>query len=157
MKEPVKEPVNETGNEPKKELTELEKLRAQRHAFTQERDAKQQAHDAAIALEVERRAFEAEQALAKFEDEHGADCVELVQCRLGATIVKKPSQILFRNFQETGKPTANSFEKFVRPCLLYPTIPEWERFIKEQPAHLTDCAHTISRLAGVEYKERVAK
>lgn len=149
MKTPESEPV--------KELTELEKLQARRAAFAAEREAKKAAIDAAEAVERERRAFEEDEALAKAQDELGFDAVELVPSLVGATIVKKPSQVLYRNFQETGKPTANSFEKLVRPCLVYPTVAQWERIIKEQPAALTDCANAVSRLAGVGHKERTEK
>jgi len=139
------------------QLSPLEEVRAKRAALAKAREEKAAAAAETLALVKEQRALAEETALAEAQDKHGEDAVELVPSANGAIIVHKPSQVLFRNFQESGKITSVLSDKVVRACLCYPTLPEYESIIKERPGALKEAIDAVCRLAGVEYGKRVEK
>lgn len=106
-------------------------------------------------IESEERAIRDREALAKAEVEHGpvGRKLAVVRSAVGDVIVKRSNPLHFRRFQDSGKTTTDELERLVRPCLVYPDAPTFDRWLDEQPALMLRCADAICVLAGVRAKE----
>jgi hypothetical protein len=113
------------------------------------------AGEAAAQLAEEKLNLANEQAVEAAEIEHGpvGTKIALVHTSLGVVIVKRPHVATFRKFQDRGKTESKYLLEYVRPCLVYPTLPEYERICDEEPATLARCASALHTLAGVRLEE----
>lgn len=136
---------------------ELADLRAKREALAAERQKRHEDEAAAAELEAAKRALADEEAIDAAEREHGARKVAVVQTECGAVIVKRPHVNTFRKFQDKGSTDSAAQEALVRPCLVYPTVFEFERICSEQPATLQQVASAVIRLAGFRVEDVTAK
>jgi hypothetical protein len=133
----------------------LAELRARRKQLDDEADAGAAERLMLEQIEVEERAIRDREALAKAEADHGpvGKKIAVVQTAVGDVIVKRSNPLHFRRFQDAGKTTSDELERLVRPCVVYPDIPTFERWLEEQPAALLRCANAICELAGIRTKE----
>jgi len=106
--------------------------------------------DKALAeeLEAEERALKEEQALEKLVEQYGAKKLAKVDTDLGAVILLRSAPAAFNRLQEQDFKVEN-VRQMVTPCVKYPTIPEFEEMLREQPGILFGCANAIAHLAGV--------
>lgn len=128
---------------------ELAALRARRAELEAQREAKNELTDAE-ALELERRAVADAEALLAAIDEHGRVDVDIavVETTIGNVIVKRASRARFQRFQDEGKFDYKHVAKLVEPCVVYPDAAGFAAMLDRQPAIMTACGNTISRLAG---------
>jgi len=136
---------------------QLAAIRLQRQALAEAREARQQPTEAEL-LAIEQRELAAEQALEKFEQEYGrvGRAIEIVRSDVGSVIVKRPHMATYRKFQDDARDTTSA-EKLVRPCVLYPSKPEFDRMVEELPFLLVRCADAVCTLAGVRKEDVRAK
>lgn len=143
------------------EAQKLADVKERRSKLEKERAELSARKEAAEAVAVEERMLVEDEAFAKAQDEFGEEAVARVETRLGAIVLKKPSDILYRNWTETspkkGGLTFNHCHKLVFPCLVYPTSAMFEHICKEQPATMNACADEVCLLAGVGFEGRLAK
>lgn len=143
------------------EAQKLADVKERRAQLGKERSEQSARKEAAAALAVEERKLAEDEAFAKAQDEFGEDAVARIETRLGAIIVKKPADILYRNWTETapkkGGYTFNYLHKLVFPCLVYPTAAMFDHICKEQPATMGTCADEVCTLAGIGFEDRLAK
>jgi hypothetical protein len=143
------------------EAQKLADVRERRAKLEKERAELSARKAAAEALVIEERKLAEDEAFAKAQDDFGEDAVARIATRLGAVIVKKPADILYRNWTETapkkGGYTFNHLHKLVFPCLVYPTAAMFDHICKEQPATMGTCADEVCALAGIGFEERLAK
>lgn len=149
--------VSEAVDAPVVAATPLELARKKREEFEAARELTLKAREDELETKRELQELEDLQAFADAQDTYGIDCVELVPSLYGAVVVKRPTKVLYDNWQETGKPTANSMMKLVGPCLVYPSRERFDTLAEAQPALIGHASDAIARLAGVAYKKRVAK
>lgn len=136
---------------------ELADLRAQREALAAERAKRLELEEAEAQLDAAKRELADEQAIDAAEREHGARRVAMVHTDCGVVIVKRPHVNTFRKFQDRGSTDSAAQEALVRPCLVHPTVFEFERICGEQPATLQQVASAVIRLAGFRADDVTAK
>ena len=103
------------------------------------------------------RAASDERALYEAEAEHGARKIGTVATDLGLIIVKRANPILFKRFQDSESVKTEDLEKLVRPCVVHPTMREYDAIIEELPAALVRVADRVMYLAGVRAKDTGGK
>ena len=137
--------------------SQLAAIRAKRAALAEAREARSAPTDAEL-LATEQRALADDEALDKLEAEYGkvGRAIQIVRSDVGAVIVKRPHMAVFRRFQDDPKDTT-ALEKLVRPCVLHPSKPEFDRMCEELPFLLQQCADAVVVLAGVRTEETRAK
>lgn len=136
---------------------ELADLRAQREQLELERSKRREQEDLDAELDAAKRALADEQAIDTAEREHGARKVAVVRTDCGVVIVKRPHVNTFRKFQDKGSTDSAAQDALVRPCLVHPTVFEFERICGEQPATLGQVASAVIRLAGFRAEDVAAK
>lgn len=138
-------------NDPRVE--ELKALRARRLALEAEAEERNAKLDDELGRE--RRAVSDAEALNKAIDEHGAldRVIGKVETDFGLVIVKRASATRFRKFQDDGEVKTQNIERFVRPCVVHPTLSEFDAWCEDQPFILVRCSNTIARLNGVRKEE----
>lgn len=77
--------------------------------------------------------------------------------RLGLVIVKRATDSHFKAYQEDPKFSFEATDAFVRRCVEYPTIGQYDAIIKELPGLVVDLSIEINKLMGVLAAERVKK
>lgn len=119
----------------------------------------EESSDAALLRQVEREEREAMEAelLAKFEAEHGKQCVGSIDTDLGMVIVKRANAVLFKRFQDSGEVKSIDLEKLVRPCVIHPSADRFDAMCDAQPAILNRAADRVATLAGVRARELSGK
>lgn len=137
----------------------LGELRAKRRALESAREARAVERASTDAIAAEERAIADEEAIAAAETEHGEvdKKIRIVRTPAGTVIVKRPNNVLFRKFADQGKSDVDDLERLARPCIVYPTIDQFDRMLTDQPAILIDVANAVTYLAGVRTKEHAAK
>jgi hypothetical protein len=135
------------------EAAELRALMAKRARLAEEREAR---HSLSTAeqLVVAKRALEADEALAKAEEQYGKRAVGIVRVddeRDGrAIIVKRPNMTMFKRWIDAPKEDkGKEVEKLVRPSRLYPDAEAFDALVEELPFLMTRCADMCITLAGV--------
>jgi hypothetical protein len=138
-------PANETPEE-----RELRELRARRTALQAQRTTKEDASALQAEIAKERRAIRDEEALSKAIDEHGPVGKQLatVETDLGMVILRRPSALKFRRFQDKGSFSTEDVTALVRPCVLWPSAGELDVILDDLPATLTRLASAVVALAG---------
>jgi hypothetical protein len=133
---------------------ELAALRARRAELEAARERKAELTDVE-QLEQERRAVADAEALLAAIDEHGRVDIDIaiVDTTIGNVIVKRASRARFQRFQDEGKFDFKAVSKLVEPCVVYPDAAGFAAMLERQPAIMTACGNTISRLAGVKRDE----
>lgn len=140
----------------------LEELQDKRKALLEAREERQKLtpeEQVAIA----ERVLAAEEALDALEAKEGKIGVHIQIVRIDddndgrAIILKRPIMQVFRRYQDSGKTDSEDLEKLVRPCLLYPTKPEFEQIIKDLPFVLHRCSNVVATLAGVRREDVAGK
>jgi len=132
-------------------------LNAQREQIALRRQQRADEEERVQKLAEAERALRDEEAVDAAEQEHGAKKIAVVQTDLGVVIVKRPHVATFRKFQDKGSTDSESLEKLVRPCLVYPKLPEFELICSELPATLLRVANAVTMLAGVRTEELAGK
>lgn len=136
------------------ELTEAAKqlraLRAQRAELQAARETLEADALEAAALEREQRALADEQALGRLVAEHGAIGVKLqtVETDRGLVVVQRPHALKWRRFQDRGSFTVDDVTALVRPCVVHPSLAEFDLLLDELPATLSRIASAVVELAG---------
>ena len=133
----------------------LTALKAERAELEAAREAKLVEREASDELEREERAIRELKALEKLEEEHGPigkkwDRVDTFE---GMICVKRPHPATWKKFAELDKVKSEDADRFVRPCRIYPDVPEFNRLIEEEPAALIRCATKCCELAGLRRSE----
>lgn len=116
-----------------------------------------EADELADEVAAEERALKEEQALDKLVEQHGAKKLAKVDTPMGAVILLRPSAVAFNQFQEHDGVKVANVRQFVLPCVKYPTLPEFEEMIREQPGTLFACANALNHLAGVRKDQLAGK
>lgn len=139
--------------------SELERVRAARAAIARAREQREAIEAPHRKLAEEELALKNEQAIELAEQEHGlaGKKIAIVGTDLGVVIVKRPHAALFKRFQDRGKTSSKELDELVRPCLVYPTVTEYERICDELPATLLHIADAVSGLAGVRAEHIAGK
>lgn len=130
---------------------ELAKAKAKRAEIVDRRAARNELLEAEQAIALELRQAADEEAIDEAEQEHGLLGVKIdrVDTECGVVIVKRPNHLIFKRFQELGRTKSEDFVKLVHPCLVHPSVSEFERYCEEQPATLLRTADAVATLAGV--------
>lgn len=132
------------------QVDRLTALRAAKKIREEAEELRAQAREIALLEQEEAAAEQLEHA----EAEHGEGRVSLVMSDpdVGFVIVKAPALPTFRKFTDAGEKAQNSasFESLVRPCVVYPSLKEFDEINKLKPAVLVDCANAVCKLAGVK-------
>jgi hypothetical protein len=68
-------------------------------------------------------------------------------------IVRRPHPVAFKAFQDLERVTVEETEKLVRPCVVFPELPEYDRIADEFPGVVSTVAVRVSALAGVRKAE----
>jgi hypothetical protein len=142
---------------------ELEVRLAAARAKRDELEAKRAERDATRAklAEVEKAEREAKEAevLDRLECEHGPvnEKIRPVYTPGGLIVVKRAQSILVRRYMDHGKADSESWDKLVRPCVLYPEKAEFNRIVEDYPASLQKCADAVCWLAGWGRKDLEGK
>lgn len=147
-----------TGNNPDTELAELESIRAKRQALAEAREARA-LPTVGESLALEKRALADDEALDRLEQEHGriGTVIQIVRSNVGGVIVRRPHMAVFRRFQDEGKRDMEAIDRLVRPCVLYPSKPEFDRMCEELPFLMQLVADAVVTLAGVRIDDVKAK
>lgn len=111
------------------------------------------------AVEAAELAARNESALADAEAAHGplGRKIAAVDTDLGVVILKRPNHLLFRKFQDTGEATFEGVYRLVRPCLVYPDVETFDRWLEEQSGILARCGGAVATLAGIRAKDLAGK
>lgn len=160
--------ANMSGPMPKQPLTpaideaarqRIAELRAQRFALEQARNDRESQASATEQLAAEERGLLDDQALDAAIEKHGpvGQQIALVKTRLGTIILKRSNATLFKRYIDKGKFDTDDLDKLTRPCLVHPTVAEFDRIILELPATLTRCADRVAVLAGFRKDEIAGK
>jgi hypothetical protein len=132
-------------------------MRAKRAEIEARRAARESERAQSDEMQRESRALALAEALEKAEIEHGAigRKIAVVETSEGSVIVKRAPAALFHRFQEQIAKEVSILEcqKLVRPCVVFPSMAEFEILIAEQPAVINACVNEIQRLAGVRMGE----
>lgn len=154
MNQPAKPQLVDTSAD-----SELARVRAERAKLLEQREARLRAGEAAQRLADEKLALANEQAVEAAEQEIGAVGVKIavVNTVLGVVILKRPHAATFRKFQDRGKTDSKYLYELVKPCLVYPSLADFELVCDELAATLLRCADAVSGLAGVRAEELSGK
>ncbi len=134
----------------------LDALREQRAALAEQAAARlEPSIDEQIALEE--RALLDDQKFADAQIQHGARAVKLIRTEAGGIIVRRPHISAFRKFQDTGNLNSDATEEFVKSCLLHPSKPEFDKYLREAPGALVKIASVCVELAGFRSDEQRSK
>lgn len=128
--------------EPKRQVSELHRMREEREAKLAERRAKQKA-------EAEAKELAELKALDEAEQKYGEDCVKLVQTAAGGVIVKKPDPIIYDRFQDKSNPKSKDFKELLYKCRVYPSADRLDQMLQDFPAVLAKACSGVFELAGV--------
>lgn len=133
----------------------LARIRAERAAIQKRRQEREQSRVSNDELEAAKRELEHEQALEQFEEQFGpvGEKIAVVKTRLGNIILRASNHTKFRRFQDKESMSMDDLDALVRPCVLHPTLSEFDLILKELPATLPRCANSIAVLAGVRAEE----
>jgi hypothetical protein len=137
----------------------LEVARLERDRLAKERASRDSRRALTEKLADEERDLKNEQAIDAAEQEHGDVGTKLatVYTRSGVVIVKRAHSAAFRRFQDVGKQTTTECEKLLRPCLVYPDPPTFDKWADAEPAIILRTANAICTLAGVRTDEAAGK
>lgn len=116
-----------------------------------------EADELAAEVAAEERALKEETALQQLVEQHGAAKLAKVDTPMGAVILLRPTAAAFNRFQEYETFKVEHAKQLVLPCVKYPTIPEFEEILREQPGTLIVCATAINHLAGVRKEQLSGK
>ena len=108
-----------------------------------------EAEELAAEVAAEERALKEEQALADLVEKHGAKKLAKVDTDLGAVILLRSAPAAYNRFAEKTEFKVEDVKQLVLPCVKYPSIPEFEEMLREQPGTLFVCANALAHLAGV--------
>lgn len=149
-----------TTNNPSPETTgdgqaQLKALKAQRAALVAERERLNEAAELAKEIAAEERAIRDEAALQDAIAKYGALGVHVasVQTDLGIVILRRPSALKFRRFQDKGSFSWDDVSGLVRPCVVWPAVGELDTILDDLPATLTRLASAVVTLAGQRSEE----
>jgi hypothetical protein len=104
-------------------------------------------------IAAEERGLADDKRFAELQQEYGARSVKLIRTSAGAIVVRRPHIAAFRKFQDTGNLNSDATEEFVKSCLLHPSKPEFDKFMREQPGALVKIASVCVELAGFRSEE----
>jgi len=79
--------------------------------------------------------------------------VDYVETTLGMIILRRPSALKFRRFQDKGSFSTDDVGGLVRPCVVHPTPSELDTILDELPATLTRLGSKVVTLAGQRSEE----
>lgn len=147
------------------ELTEIRKKLAELAERKLQRDLE---YDAKRVVETQKRELLDEEAISAAEEKYGRSIeygerliegrkIALVRTDLGVVIVKRPNQVLFKRFQDSGESSWDELDKLVRPCLVHPDSATFDRYLEEQPGIFGRVANAVATLAGIRMKEIAGK
>lgn len=80
-----------------------------------------------------------------------------VNTRLGVILVKAPSDIHYKKFQEDPKFDFDALESYVAPCVFYPSQGEFAKIVKELPGVLAELVIHLNALMGERKAEQAKK
>lgn len=139
-----------------------ERLKKARERKAQAEAAREKLAEAqASELEVKRAEVEAEDAEAVLaaEQEHGAqgDKIGVINTPLGCVIVKRPSEIRFKQFQDNDKTDSSTMDQLIYSCLVYPNPAQLGHLFSEYPAKRVAVANVAVYLAGARKEDLLGK
>lgn len=114
------------------------------------------ANDARTEAESAEREVADLEALLKLRIEHG-DELGTLETDLGLIVVRRPSSVEFRKFQDKGKFDSQSTEMLVRPCVLHPSKVAVDSMLNARPGILVELADLVVGLAQARSKAREGK
>jgi hypothetical protein len=77
--------------------------------------------------------------------------------RLGVVLLKRPTDIKYKAFQEDPKFDFDSLEAYVAPCVIHPKAPEFAALYRELPGVLADLVIRLNALMGERRAEQAKK
>lgn len=135
-------------------LIRLADLAAKRDALQRARDERAK-FTPEEQLAIAERALAADEKLDALEQEHGRVGKAIAIVRIDddadgrAVIVKRPNMTQFRKFQDSSTNTSKDIDLLVRPCVLWPSLPEYDQLVNELPFLTKRVADAVTTLAGV--------
>lgn len=134
---------------------QLEHIRRRRKELEQAR-AKRAEPTVAELLAVEERELHADEAFEKAQLELGHKRVEIVRSEAGSVVIKRPMLAVYRRYQDEGEANHKTLRKLVEPCVVHPSLAEFDQMLEQLPHLLNRVADAVARLAGVT-REEIAK
>src|SRR5262245_57497811 len=134
-------------------MKDIEERRAAAEARLKAAEEKRAAHaksEELLALEkLEREATEAE-ALADAEAQYGAvdEEIKVVRGPRGIVIVKRPPYVAVKRFHDVGKFSVEAKDKLGRPCVVYPSLAEYNKLASDDVSVVVAVADAAAWLAG---------
>lgn len=134
---------------------QLEALRAERAELARRREQREQRLEALAELEREQRALDDERALDEMVEKYGPvdKAICTVETDAGLIILRRPTSLKFRRFQDKGSFASDDVLAFVRPCVLHPASAAFESILDELPATLTRLANALVTVCGQRTEE----
>jgi hypothetical protein len=134
----------------------IKKAREDRAAFDRQREEREELAALRRQAAREENALRDAPHIAKMEEEHGpiGEKIAVVETDLGAIVVKRPTQLHYRRFQNKSSMSTDEVWALVKPCIVYPTIKEAEAILEELPGTLMPgLSDAVIGLAGHRTKE----
>lgn len=137
----------------------LRELKTQRAALVAAREAGEASRAEAREIEEAERALRDEQALNDAIEKYGDVGVQIavVETSLGNVILKRASAMKFRRFQDASPITTHDVETLVRPCVVHPSLAEFDIIMHDLPAVLQRLGSAVIALAGQKSEELAKK
>lgn len=138
---------------------QIERLRAERAELERVREERAAASEQLAELEREQQALADERVISAMVEEHGplGKAIDVVQTDRGVIVVRRPTAMKFRRFQDKGSFGSDDVLEFARPCVLHPTRAEFDSILDELPATLARVANVLVTLAGQRTEELAKK
>ena len=124
------------------------KIKAELAAFRAQREAKTAPAREASELERLRIELADEIAIAKAEDDHGAENIRAVRSASGVIIVKRANHLLYKRHLDRGKFGTKELEELIAPNLVHPDADAFDKYVAKEPWKLQAAAGAIGVLAG---------
>lgn len=121
--------------------------------------------DKAAAREAARKRRELEERvrLVDIEAQHGVlglDIDAVFAPDGSMVVVKRPAPVTFERFESRvakSEIDGKAISEFVVPCLVYPSVPEYEKIVDKYPGVQSACAGLVGRLGSAAITEASGK
>jgi hypothetical protein len=92
-----------------------------------------------------------ENILLDLEEKHGLEGDKLAVCRTdkGMVVMTMPLAVVWKRFASLKEIKPEDVDRFVRPCVIYPSKEEFNALVDNLPASLIQCGDALATLAGV--------
>lgn len=135
----------------------LEAAQARRAAATPKPDEIAQLRE---RVELEERAARNDEAVADAIAKHGKEGVSWARIAVPdgrLILVKRPNPVAVKAFLDLEKITVEETERLVQPCVIFPSVSEYNTIGDEFPGVVQTCGVRVCGLAGMRKAELTGK